>query len=422
MPATIVYPYSSPASFGPGASPSPVPSFPGGGLVPCDAQVYSIDDLLNVIERVYPEDYVSPLKLNSNSGYELLRMMAAVGARISTAVERFECGAFFMHAQGGAKASTMVEFLRPTADAGAVTVLAGTVVTTSRGDRRFVVLEDAVFGALDLGPISVVVEAVLEGYEWNVPGQVITPAGEVLPGEIDTVLRFQLSPAFGDATIQVRQILDAEGGRAPMLDGLALNRNMRRLPGESDDQLRMRATSLPDTVSPGAMVRTAQARLDPLGIEFDFIETFDLRYQTCFDAPSPNPGTPSSYDGGTPPANPRYDDTLLVYDDPRAITNFNNRWLDAVEMRRTFIIVLRNVGVVLDVGFAYDDPGLVPADFTTRGTPAYDGRLTDNPALISPAAFDGFDFGLQTVMAGLYDDLQRVKPAGVVAIIETLRP
>lgn len=422
MPATIVYPYSSPASFGPGASPSPLPTFPGGGLVPCNAPEYDIDALLAVIEAGYPEEYVAPMKANPNAGYELLRMMAAVGARCSMAVERFECGAFFMHAQGGAKATTSVEFLRETADAGAVTVLAGTIVTTSTGDRRFVVLEDAVFGALDLGPISVAVEAVFEGYEWNVPGQVITPAGEVLPGEIDTVVRFQLSPAFGDATIQVRQILSAEGGRAPMLDGLASNRGMPRLPGEADGPYRLRATSLPDTVSPGAMVRTVQQRLGLLGIEFDFIETFDVRYQTCFDAPSPNPGTPSAYLNGTPPTNPLYDDTLFVYDDPRAVTRFSNRWLDVVEQRRAFIVVLRNVGVVLDVGFAYDDPGLGPTDFTTRGTPAYDGRLTDNPALISPAAFDGFDFGLQTIMAGLYDDLQRVKPAGVVAIIETLRP
>ena len=54
----------------------------------------------------------------------------------------------------------------------------------------------AAFTANDLGPHLVSIEAVAVGYEFNVPGQVTTAAGEVLEGEIKNIVK----PIFVDPT------------------------------------------------------------------------------------------------------------------------------------------------------------------------------------------------------------------------------
>ncbi len=361
---------------------------------------------------------------NPNSGYEIFQAAAAVGARVSQAIERFECGSFVIFAPAGALAGGTVLFRRPTHAAGAVTIRAGTVVSTSKGNRDFVLQQDVVFGSLDLGPLTGTIQAIAPGYEWNVTGERLTASGVVLPGEIDTIKALVTLPAYGDITFTVEQMNDTDGGTAPMLEGLGDDRGIVRLPGEPEDSYRVRVRSLPDTVSPDAIIRQTHLILDPYGIEFDHIETWSITYQTCWDAPSPNIGTPTYQ--ATPPANPDFDANLFVYDDPRSEYPLRNVWLDEQEYRGAFIIVLKRK-TLHDLGLAYDDPGMVPSDFRDpvtgygRGTPAYDISASADPTLIFPCAYDGFDITYNSLALSLFNQLQEIKAMGVAAIVERRR-
>lgn len=332
----------------------PLPTETNGGLVLAEAKDQAY--FLALFDRIFPSDYLEPLK-SPGPGYEIFEALAAVGARLSLAIARLKVGNFISSADGGQYAQANVLFLRPAFTAGAVTIKAGTLVTTSVGDRTFALLSDVLFGATDLGPLPGTVQAISLGYEYNVRGQRVAASGLVLPGEIDTISKLIEDPSFGDPTITISQVDDATGGQAAMLDQLGIDRGMGRVEFETDASYRPRIASIPDTVSPGAVRRAVNAILQPLGLSFQFIEIWDLAYQTCFDAPS------AVIPGST------FDPNLFCYDDPRAATPFRNRYLDEVEARGTFIVV-------------------VPATLSSAGVRA------------------------------LWDMLQEIKAAGVVAGLE----
>jgi hypothetical protein len=391
-----------------------VPVFPtgsGAGPGSCDGTMHDQAYFLDLYDRAYDPEYLRPLKVTPNSGYEIYQAFGKVFERVSLAIERFECGSFVIFAEGGEYATGTVEFYRLDASHGAVVVKAGTVVTTSRGARDFITLEDATFGALDLGPVAVAVRAVAQGWEWNVPGEVVTQRGELLPGEIDTCKRLIEEPAYGDPTIQVRQILATAGGRAPMLDGLGVDRGLPRIAGESDAAYRFRLRQLPDTISPDAMHRLIRGQLDRYGLGYQFIETWDITYQTCWDAPA-----------GVIALNPDYNPNLFCFDDPRDPTPFCNRWLDEIEHRGAFVVVVPEMPAIRDVGLAYDDTAATPAALeTTFGARAINGY--DVPGTLSTAfglqgGYDGFDLPRNAVYFGLWQALQQIKAAGVAAIVE----
>jgi len=501
-----------------------MPTFPvfpptAGAGGPCNGTVHDQDFLLGLFDRIFPESYLVPIKVTPQSGYELFQTFAKIGERVSQAIEHLECGSLIIFSEGGSYATVDVELYRASASFGAVTVKAGSIVTTSRGARDFLTLEDASFGPLDVGPVTVPVRAIAQGWEWNVPGQVTTPRGEVLPGEIDTCKRLLQAKnaisvgaqasgavalpantgvahfivvttsggfavigelyyddgtgvgtvtvlpallgrsmlvtaalsggaieldvggylwgltstweqdaeptggAFIDTTIQVRQLAAATGGRAPMLDGLGADRGLPRLLGEADDPYRLRIRTLPDTVSPGAIKRTVQRLLDPYSLTGDFIETWDVRYQTCWDA---DPSIPTGRG---------FDPNLFVYDDPRPLYGagpghpvpnglpFYNRWLDDVEQRGAFIVVLPVIPSLIDVGMAYDDTGMTPTDFFSvvggqRGYPAYDVPSSFSSGIGLQGGYDGFDVGRNAVYLGIWQTLQSIKAAGVAALVE----
>ena len=439
MPSTFSFALLAPGGGVSSGTSGVIPAFPGssvalsGSRLACNEHPFDKQHFLDLFDRIYPFEYIQPLKNNRNAGYEIYQGAGALGARLSLAVNRLECCLFILFAEGGARATVPLEFSRPTADAGAVTVKAGTRVTTASGNRQFITTEDAVFEALDLGPIVANGMATAQGYEWNVTGKVITPISAiVLEGDIATVQSMTMDPPAGDFTIVVENLLDATGGRPACLDGLGDNRGLRRATGEQDPQYRLRLRSLPDTVSPAAMIRAAERTLAGARKTLDhaFCETFEHAYQEVYDAPSPNAGTPS-YDGGVPPLNVKYNGNTFVYDDPRLVTTVDdfcrNRTMDEAELRGAFIVVVPNNVTLVDVGMAYDDPGTVPGDFldsgtgARRGTPAYDITNDDN-VLIMTGAYDGFDLERGALYAGLFAELQRIKPAGVAAIIETIRP
>lgn len=394
--------------------------------IPFDEQPQDAASILEVLESILPAEWWEPMKLTPDAGYELLQAAAAVGERVMLAAFRVRVGLFAAHAQGGLKARVFVELYRPNAAAGAVTVLRGSIVATSRSDRRFVTLEDVVFGIGVVGPLQVEVEAVAMGWEWNVDGQRITKGGETLPGEIDSFRRLVTEPAHGDPTIQVRQVLDVHvEGRAPMLDAVAEDRGIKRSPNETDDQLSVRARTLPDTISPGAVRRMLLELLGSRGVPYDFIEVFEHRYQECWDAPSPNPDTPTYQP--VMPTNPDYDPNLFCYDDPRSPDPFRNRWLDDVDWRGAFIVVVPTSLTIHDLGMALDDPGMTPLAFHPAGgpsatvpwraTPAYDAPV-GLPLVYAPA-LDGYDVERGALYAALARQLEAIRAAGIVAAVET---
>jgi len=407
------------------SSASVAPVFPdNGGGAACNAVSYSGSHFLDLLDRIFPSEYLSPLKAYSDSGYEMYQQASEIFARASLATERFECGNVIIFATGGAFATGEVEFYRPTAAAGAVDILAGTIVSDNSG-REFAVLQDVVFGALDVGPITAYVQAAARGYEWNLPGQSVTLSAITLPGAIDTIKMLLTSPVFADISFEVRQILATSGGVSPDLDGLGADRGIYREPGEPDPAYRLRIRTLADTVSPGAMLRLVASILNPLNVPWNFVETWDIAYQTCYDAPSPNVGTPSYL---LPPyANIRYDSNLFAYDDPRPSYPVRGVYLDELESRGAFIVNIQGTPL-MDCGMAYDDPGVYPYDFRDpatgrqRGTSAYDLTSSMSAASVYPAVYDGYDVQFRALLTSLFQQLQKIKAGGVAALVEVGYP
>ena len=301
----------------------------GAPLLPCPIVAFTQQDFLDMFERLLPNHYLAPLK-EVGPGYEVLQAAAAVGARMSQAVERFACDAYILSSEGGAKATGFVEFYRPgpNAEGIAVTVLAGTVVKSSRGGRRYVTTANQIFGPTDLGPFTVPIEASLQGYNYNEPGIVVAADGGTLEGEIDTIVTLVESPDVGDVTFLVRHPAATTGGLDPSMDQHGGDRLIFRATGETDSSYRGRVRALPDNISPDAVERTLQQILTPHGIGYSVIETWEMGYQTCWDGPA------ASIPGSI------YDPNLWCWDDPRTPTPFRARWLDENDMRGAFIVVV----------------------------------------------------------------------------------
>jgi hypothetical protein len=396
---------------------------------PCTQAVWiRFQDFLDLFERLYPQAYLDPLK-SPGPGYEVLQAYARMLERLSLAVARLDCGSHILQSFGVRFSVTTVEFSRPDTSPtwpapGTVTIKAGTVVLTSKSRRQFATTADVTFFQNDLGPKQVPVIALLPAFEFNVPGRKFALNGEELPGDIDTVDKLLTSPSFPDVGVPnfvVAQVEDATCGRPGMLDALGEDRGLPRNPGESDDAYRSRIRTLPDTVSPDAIVRSVLAYLSNFcggTLTFDFIETWQSTYQTAYDCPSPNAGTPTFQ--AVIPAG--LDTNLFTYDDPRpAYPPFRNRWLSTEDFRGAFIVVVPDVEAISDVGLGYDDTASgIGADLTTacgtRALGAYD--IPSDFSLWPAGGYDGFDLGKQALYKGLFDLLERIRAAGVLSAIE----
>jgi hypothetical protein len=134
----------------------------------------------------------------------------------------------------------------------------------------------------------------------------------------------------------VRQVVPIEGGVCAALDILGFDKGVIRSPKEPDTSYRLRIRTLPDTVSPNAIRRRIAAYLAPYGIPFFFVEPWSLLYQTCWDAPSLNVGTPSYQ--AVPPTNLAFNTNLFAYD--WTAFTFRNYWLEHADGRAAFGIFL----------------------------------------------------------------------------------
>ena len=392
--------------------PGNVPSYlqPGAGTAGPDPRYLTEADLLAVLDRVYPEWYLEPLK-DPGPGYEIYQAYAKMLERASLAVGRFENANLIMYSHGAAHSVASVEFYRQNASAGAFTILKGTVCRTSKTNRSYVAAADVSFGASDL-IVAAQVTAIAPGPEYDVAGPVFTADGTLLPGEIDTVVIPLLNPVFAEPTLQVRQIGNATGGQHPVLDQHGLDRNLPRLPNENDSTYKGRIRQLPDTVSPAAIRRQLDAVFLPLGLSYQLIETWMNEYQSCWDAPNETLVHPMM-------------GTLAVdtwsFDDTRT-TPFRGRWMDEHDCPAGYVLVVPNVTSWEMRGFAYDDVDAdLPAEFVTalgrRATSAYDAPDVDTAVIFAPA-YDGGDRLKDLFYLRIWDLLKQIKGGGLHVAIE----
>lgn len=209
--------------------PTAVPSLP-------QLPYYTQDDILALFDRILPSHYLTPLK-EPGPGYEYLQAVALMVSRVSHAISRVGSGSYIGSSTGGSYATVTVELTRPNAFFGACTLLGresapqGTLVGTS-DEYYYQLLNDVTFGEGDLGPHLVQARAVVRGWLWNRKGPFTTEDGELIEGPINRlvlpVFPTTPSPPNFDPTILVRQVSDAAGGSAPMLDGIGNDRGISR--------------------------------------------------------------------------------------------------------------------------------------------------------------------------------------------------
>lgn len=367
---------------------------------------------LSLFERLLPYDYLYPLE-TTGPGYELFHAFSKIGERLSLAVKRLDDGLYVITAPPASFTEVEVLLSRPLSSTSVgFTELAGTVIETRFGGRKFELLEDVIFGPLEAGPKPVRAKAFFPSYQWNVLGRQETPDGEELAGEISKVVSPFQRFAFSEPFIQVSQLEFASGGVPGFLEQLGLERGIPRVIGEGVEEYRSRLQSLPDTVSPAAMKRNLDLIWKPLLLDYVFFETWEIFYQTCYDAPS------------SPILGSGFDPTTFFYDDERddPPTLFRNRWLDEIEFRGSFIVLLPVLTSFFQRAVASDDAGILNIDFETpygqRACPAFDmtGDLPDVELLLG--FFDGYDVEAQAYYSATHNTLQEIKPAGVAAILE----
>lgn len=387
-------------------SPSTLPSFRSGRTEGADSGFAEHDQayFLRVAQNTLDPDYFQGMK--AGEGYEALQAQAQMAARMSTAILHTANGMLASYARGGAFSEGLVEFYRTAYTAGAVTVKAGTVVS-ARGGRYFIVLKDAVFGSTDLGPVATNVRGVFQDWQDSASGQVTTPSGVVIPGEIDTVRNMIQDPIYGDPSIRVRQISDVTGGRPPMLDLLARGNGIRRAKGESDASLAYRIRNLPDNITPAAVLRNMKVLLSPVQATSEYTDSCSSKFQTAYDVP------PSALNTN-----------VFTYDDPRPrYFNAGNWYADDREQWATFYVVVSKIQPMRDYGGLYDDVALDTAHLRSarsrgfRAVGAFDlpDAVTMGDGTSLGMAYDGRDTGQDALLESTGKMLNSIRAAGIVA-------
>ena len=389
-------------------SPSTLPSFRSGRTEGADSGFAEHDQayFLRVAQNTLDPDYFQGMK--AGEGYEALQAQAQMAARMSTAILHTANGMLASYARGGAFSEGLVEFYRTAYTAGAVTVKAGTVVS-SRGGRYFIVLKDAVFGSTDLGPKTAYVRSVFQDWQTNVQGQITTPAGVTVPGEISQIRNLVEDPPYGDPSIKVRQIQNLAGGRAPMLDLLARANGIRRARGESDSGLSYRIRNLPDNLTPASMVRNLKTLLSPCGARWEYRETYELDFMGAYDMP--------------PSTNYQFS---FFYDDPRPRYFPSIDWYaDNREQWGTFYVVVGKIQPLRDFGGMYDDVALSTAQLTSpvshgrRAISAYD--LPDSATMGAgedlTLCYDGRDSGIDALLDSVRGMMESNRAAGITTAL-----
>lgn len=370
-------------------------------LLDSGLMVRSEADLLALADRFLEKDYLDGLK--AGEGYEIIRSLAKEFARVSTAIRATGDGLFAAYAHGGSFATGVVEFYRTNTLGPAVTVVAGTIVQAS-GGKLFRTIQDVTFTGGDLGPHIVAVRSIFQDYQSNTDGATTTSAGVEFPGEIDTVRTMIQDPPYADPGIRVRQMDPTVGGRSPMLDILAGSNSIRRYSGETDESLSYRVRNLPDNLTPGAIERMLTELLGPTDSRWELVESWETDLQTAYDL----------------------DDAegVFAYDDPRPRYFPALDWYaDDREQWGTFYVIVGKIQPMEDYGGAYDDEVttfdelISPISGGRRAVPAYD--MPDSDTFGEGAdlglCFDGRDMAQDALLDSVYEQMQSLRAAGIVA-------
>lgn len=389
-------------------APGVIPAFSTGAPdSPIDVGVpyyHTQADFLALVPNVLSEWYVQPIQA-SGQGYELFQSYARMFELISRAVGEFQALATLSYSSGGQRALASVQFYRPTLANGAFTIKAGSVVACSKTNRRFQVMMDAPVGASAYF-VTMLVVSLGQDSDYNVKGPVVTPDGTVLAGEIDTIIVPNLDPPFAEPNLAVRQVADAYGGVAPVLDQIGDDRGIDRAASELDANYKSRARALADTITPAALRRHLDRIFYPVGLHYDLFETWEGRYQSCWNAPL------------SAPTDPVFGSLVTwAYNDPRT-DRFIPRWMGEVDHRSALALVLPSFPTLADRGMAYNDPATGPTP--TRGASAWNSPIVDVPSL--SGVYNGTDLSGSASRAqfisAIYALLQAIKGGGVnVALI-----
>jgi hypothetical protein len=400
------------------------------------------DDFLDMWRGLFPPEYTQPIEQQlDGEGLDPVAAFGAIFARVETATnyttQRYYLKPHSLQtgepAAGAAKAVGEVDISRVAPVDQALTLVAGTVlqatyrdtVGTTREGPTYVLLEDAVFAAGDLGPVTIEVEASRVGYAYNleagsitlfqalgeseiedatISGTTLTNGGnrdrlsESMLGRFvffDTgpnaggiarivgvsaslqtaILDRALSAGTGDARVlefadlglTVEQPAELSGGRDGWLDAIGIDRRVYRRTGEDDEAYRLRVCELPDSISPAAVLRAARRILDPLGIRFALKETRD----------------PDSWPG------------FVLDIDPFDVLNEFGGWVGGCEILTAFVLCVSADNALDAFGLVYDEA-------PSPGQAAWDKE-----------AFDGYSVGYVSALASLYDAIEAIRAAGV---------
>ena len=369
-------------------------------IAPSSTQVLSDspndqEHFLSVLDGLYPPEWLDPIKETPNAGYEQLQASSAVGARVSTAISWFESDSLVNYATGGSYATGTVEFVRSESTNGAVTIAAGTIVRASNSGKDFVTQSSVSFGPTDLGPFAVSIQSIAVGYEFNLPGQVVTAGGEVIEGDIDTIQTYAVGSTF-DPNMQVVQLLPTSGGVDAALDAIGRDIDIRRVPGESDKVYRHRITTSPDVVTPAAIRRGITPILAAQGASASILEVGTSGLPGFFfDAGSSadavqNPSNNYAYD---------MDPTQRPADLFKCI-------LSPSEFRGFFLVEVPRLGLG-EFGFPFD--GTSTDAYPYRN--AFDGSSSDAVACLD--FFDGYPAQDSIYYQSIYDTVDAKRAAGV---------
>ncbi len=363
--------------------------------IPCPVNALTQSDLLDVVQRVLPTEYLGPMlpPAPPTYGWAVFQAQAAQEARASQAAEHLGCGLFVLTAPDAARAVGTLTLTRPTATAGALTVLAGSLFAAP-GGRVYVATSSAAFGALDTS-VTIPVQAQRAGYEYNLPAGLVTQ-----------IVRLDTDPVFADPTIRVGASTAMAGGVFGWLDALGADRGIARLSGESADAYRARLRQLPDTVTPAAIERFLASYWNTRFPTYpaSMVEAWEA-WQTCADAPDVSVGAYSATDA-------------LCYDDLRPEPPIRGRYLSDETAAGAFTILVPNLPAVSDQSLCYDAPETSVAGLLTvaghRSMTAYD-LPTETTGVPWQGAPDGADPGWSGAYAALWSALTEIKPAGVTA-------
>jgi hypothetical protein len=233
---------------------------------------------LRLFNAILPEEYIQELQQRPDGGYEILRACAAVGERVSTAIDHVDTENITVGALPGSTASVQVTFTTSTPTA--YTLQAGTLVGNSQG-----LLLSTLANAAFSGPGQLVIpaSAVAVGYEYNLAGETVTAAGETIPGDISEVWRIVTATPTFDETLRVTNVSAANGGTADTL-ALAGERYgvQRTSVTEPTEHFRWRIQNRRLAITPDAINETIQELAAFWGVSATLIEPRDPRLSGIF--------------------------------------------------------------------------------------------------------------------------------------------